>query len=485
MAVNYQIYRPEWRGWNPGERESFFAAIERHQRAAWRVTLVSGFANVAMAVALSVLVAPLFYSVVILALDLVNLMTPMPNVVDGVYQVIDPILDSPISPTIVDWLRFVFWASLPGLCWFSCVLLGVRRMLRVSGLFDVDEVAARTPNPHVLAEQRVANVIMEMSIAASVPLPRVLIAPRATLNAAVFGSDAQHATIVISQGLLSRLNRDEMQGVAAHLIACIANGDMRIGMRAAQTLALFAIFGRISSIVIDGRGASRRLLRILRALSLPTAASARTLYSELGDPLAPSQEPQQRPKRDSGVLGKLRVVLLAALWGPVAIAGFFGGYVGTFLLGPLLALVWRRRKYMADATAVRLTRDPDTLGQALQKISASGSRATLAPTVAHLSIVQPDSGTEGILGGVVPMFPSLARRLRAMATLGAQLDGEPAQLPLRTVAILAAGVSVIAPLVLFAVALLAYLSLAVSLFATGMTVGLAHVTLRWLGSFLT
>ena len=484
MAANYQIYRPEWRGWNPGERESFFAAIERHRRAAWRVALVSVFANVAMAVALSVLVAPLFYSVVILLLDLVNLVTPMPNLVDGVYRVLDPILDSPTSPTLVDWLRFVFWASLPGLFWFGCVLLALRRMLRISGLFDVKEVPARTPNPYVFAEQRLANVIMEMSIAASLPLPRVLIAPRATLNAAVLGSDPEHATIVISQGLLSRLDRDEIQGVAAHLIACIANGDMRIGLRAAQTLALFAIFGRISTIVIEGRGTSRRLLHILRALSVPTAASARALYDELGDPLAPRDEPQQRAKRENGVLNKLRGVLLGALWGPVAIAGFFGGYVGTFLLGPLLAIAWRRRKYMADATAVRLTRDPDTLGQALQKIAAGASQATLAPTVAHLSVVQPDSGMDGILGGVVPMFPSLARRLRALATLGAHLDREPARLPLRTVVILTAGISVMAPLALFAVAALAYLSLAISLFATGMTVGLAHVTLRWLGSFL-
>ena len=93
--------------------------------------------DVAMAVALSVLVAPLFYSVVILLLDLVNLVTPMPNLVDGVYRVVDPILDSPTSPTLVDWLRFVFWATLPGLFWFGCVLLGLRRMLRISGLFDV------------------------------------------------------------------------------------------------------------------------------------------------------------------------------------------------------------------------------------------------------------------------------------------------------------------------------------------------------------
>jgi Zn-dependent protease with chaperone function len=331
MSANYETLLREgdrvevraWRGWGAGDRESFFAAIARHRRAAWRVTLVSVLANAVIAVTLSVLMAPIFYAVLMALLDLINLAIPMPNVADH-------------------WLRFVVWASLPGLFWFGLVFLGLHRRLRVAGLFAAGEVPARTPNPYVLVEQRLASVIAEMAIAANVPQPRVLIAPPATLNAAVLGPDPQHATIVISQTLLTRLNRAELHAVAAHLIACIANGDLRAGMRVAQTLGLLAVFG------------------------------------------------------------------------------------GTWVLGPLIALVWRRRKYLADATAVRLTRDPDALGQALQKVAAArDSRATIAPTLAHLAIVQADGGTAGPFSGVVPMFPSLARRLHALATLGAHLDREP------------------------------------------------------------
>ena len=55
------------------------------------------------------------------------------------------------------------------------------------------------------------------------------------------------------------------------------------------------------------------------------------------------------------------------LVGPLVISGFFGGLICMLVLGPLLALTWRQRKYLADATAVQLTRDPNTLGSALEK----------------------------------------------------------------------------------------------------------------------
>ena len=58
------------------------------------------------------------------------------------------------------------------------------------------------------------------------------------------------------------------------------------------------------------------------------------------------------------------------LYGPVVLSGFFGGMVSSVLLEPLLALVWRRRKYLADAIAVQLTRDPQALSDALLALHA-------------------------------------------------------------------------------------------------------------------
>lgn len=503
MALNNPI--PAWRGWTPAERESFFDAIARHQRAAWRVTLASTFANAVMAVAVAVLTGPLFYSVLLLSLDLTNLFTPTPNLVEAIVRVIDPILDSPTTPSVRDWLRFIVFAAFPGLIWMGCVLFALRRMLHLSGMFDSGELPVRAPNPRVLAEQRLANVIAEMSIAANLPAPRVLIAARATLNAAVFGHDPAHATIVIAEKLLTRLNRDELQGIAAYLIGSIANGDMRTGLRAALTMGLFGVFGRISTALNPGNRSGRVFLRLLRALSFPTAAGARALADELADPFAePESSADSSPSAsirsrhasagnttsaNAGRIARyieiLKFVLAAMVMGPVVLAGFFGGVMGSFVLGPLLALAWRQRKYMADATAVRLTRDPDTLGAALEKLAAAGGgRATLAPSVAHLSVVQMGSAPGLFGGGVVPMYPSLDRRLRALAALGAHLDREPSRMPLRHVLIAAPLIGILCIVITILVPLLAYLSLAVSLFFTAMPVSLLHVILRALASWL-
>ena len=83
----------------------------------------------------------------------------------------------------------------------------------------------------------------------------------------------------------------------------------------------------------------------------------------------------------------------------------FTGIVSLFLLGPLLSLAWRQRKYMADATAVRLTRDPNTLAEPLEKMQ--GSSSAFAPWAAHLSVVS-RLGARGLMSNsAVPMFPSI------------------------------------------------------------------------------
>jgi Zn-dependent protease with chaperone function len=149
------------------------------------------------------------------------------------------------------WLHVAFLAALPGLVWMALVVLMLHRALKLSGMFSAGELAARAPNSQVLAEQRFGNVIQEMALAASLPSPRVLIVDAPEMNAAVFGGDEQHATVLVSQGLLAQLDRDQLQGIAAHLIGSIADGDMAIGMRAATTLSLFAFIARFAGIFGD------------------------------------------------------------------------------------------------------------------------------------------------------------------------------------------------------------------------------------------
>lgn len=109
------------------------------------------------------------------------------------------------------------------------------------------------------------------------------------------------------------------------------------------------------------------------------------------------------------------------LGGPLVMTGFFGAIVNLFVLGPLLSLAWRQRKYMADATAVRLTRDPDTLSGALEQMTKE--RGTpIASWAAHMSVTDHTGQRGGVFAGsAVPIFPSTDRRLRALGTLGAHI----------------------------------------------------------------
>jgi Zn-dependent protease with chaperone function len=347
-----------------------------------------------------------------------------------------------------------------------------------------------------LEEQRFANVVAEMAIAANLPEPRVLIMERGGLNAAVFGRDENHATIVISNALLEHLNRDELQGIAAHLVGSIANGDMTIGLRAAVTMSLFGLIARLGTVLIQGQGAIRGLMRILRDTLMPTAARARKLAQELADPFADAPHSNASPVRPSLLSTLLQKTPLRAidweqvrpfLWmplaGPVVLTGFFGGIVSSFILGPLLALAWRQRKYMADATAVRLTRDPDTLGKALSKMNQAGGSSTFASWAAHLSVVRLNSGQASLLGGaVVPMFPALDRRLRALHKLGARIQaGHTTQMPLRIKLIVAPLFAVLAVLFAMLLPLLIWLSFALTMLFTGLPVGIIHLLLRWIG----
>src|SRR5689334_4213245 len=82
-------------GWTAAERESFFDAISRHRRAAWRVTAVSVFASACVAFVVAVLLSPLFYSILALACDIANLVVPTTNLVEVIGGRIGPIFDAP------------------------------------------------------------------------------------------------------------------------------------------------------------------------------------------------------------------------------------------------------------------------------------------------------------------------------------------------------------------------------------------------------
>ena len=212
------------------------------------------------------------------------------------------------------------------------------------------------------------NVVKEMALASGLPMPQVFVLPDQAPNALATGRNPEHAVVAVTQGLLYLLDREETQGVVAHEMAHIGNRDT-------MTMTLVGVLLGGSLMLADW--------------------ARRSLFFG-------------RDRRGS----PLQVLVVLAL---VAV---------TPLLSRLLAMaVSRQREYLADATAVQLTRNPLGLARALEKIGAATwpVRAATRGT-AHLFIATPwprrADSREGRLADLLSTHPPLAQRiaiLRAMA----------------------------------------------------------------------
>lgn len=466
--------------WTPEERQSFFAAIARHRRASWRVTVASAVAIVVATFIVGVMTAPLFYALLVLLFDIANLIRPTPNLFAAMVAFLDPILDDSKSAPFGHWLEFLWLAALPGAIWISLALLGLWRLLRICANFAATGNSMRAPDPTRLAEQRFANVIEEMAIAANLPQPRVLVADTEAVAATVLGYDDEHTAILFSTGLLNRLDRAEMQGVAAHLIGSIANGDVVIGMRAALTARFFCLVSRFATVITGGRANIKALGHMAWIAIKPTPESAREVMDDLAEPFREARD-ESRSKRGNSSQQTWRDYVLLPLAGPVSMTGFFGGVVSSFVLGSLLSFAWRQRKYMADASAVRLTRDPNTLSEALQKIDGAGGGGDIASWAAHMAVALRSSGRSRMLGiSPVPMFPAIHRRLRELEKLGAAPVKRPPPRPVGQLFMMALVGVVLGGLVLLVLPLLLFVSIALSMLFLGLPVGILHALLRWI-----
>ncbi len=415
--------------WSATERESFFDAIDRHRRATWRVTAICALAVALLALVESVLLAPLFYCVAGLLLDLVNLLVPMPDLLGMAGRVLGPIVDAPEKASLASLGRLLVLAALPGCLAMALAAWTVDRAMKRSALFGSASLPGRPANPTVLAEQRMHNTVVEMALAAGLPAPQVRLLD-GSANAAAFGLDEAHATVLVGADLLTGLSRDQLQAIAAHLVASIANGDMRIGVRAAGTLGLFALMSRLGTGLMD-TAANAATLRLCRALLVPGAANAAFIADQLSDPLDPgsAQASVHQPMPDSGLTRRQWAMM--PLMGPLAMSGLFCGMVSSMMLTPMVAWAWRHRKYLADATAVRLARDANGLRDLLLVIGESRPSLHFDQWAQHLCLVngatlarigQARQGGGPLARSYVSVFPAIARRCQALVRLGAHAE---------------------------------------------------------------
>ena len=221
------------------------------------------------------------------------------------------------------------------------------------------------------------NVVEEMSIASGLPMPKVYIVDDSAPNAFATGRDPDHATVAVTSGLLEKLDRDELQGVMAHEMSHVANFDIRysmlVGILVGTTVLISDFFLR-GLWFSGGRGGGRRG----------------------GD----------------GGGGQLQIIMILIA---VVLA----------ILAPLFARllqlsISRQREFLADATAVRLTRNPKGLADALQKIG--GDREVLEVAnraTAHLYIANPIKKFEKRSKGLFSTHPPIEERVKILRALEA------------------------------------------------------------------
>ena len=186
------------------------------------------------------------------------------------------------------------------------------------------------PGTRDLLERRLLNVVEEMAIASGVRVPAVYVMDgEAGINAFAAGWDVSNSVVAVTRGTLETLNRDELQGVVAHEFSHILNGDMRLNIRMIGVLAGIVFIGSIGEFLMrSARGGSS--------------------------------------SRNSGS------AYLVAL----GLALMVIGYVGLFFSRLIKAAVSRQREFLADASAVQFTRNPDGVAGALDRIRGS-ARGTL------------------------------------------------------------------------------------------------------------
>ncbi len=228
-------------------------------------------------------------------------------------------------------------------------------------------------------QKRLLHIVEEMALAAGVPVPPVYVLEEPGINAFAAGYAPGDAVVAVSQGSLNYLTRDELQGVVAHEFSHILNGDMRLNIR---------LIGLIFGIMV---------LSIIGRILMQTSGGRRSSSSG---------------RNDSG--GGLLMLGLGV---------FALGLVGAFFGRLIMAAVSRQREYLADASAVQFTRNPDGIAGALKKIGGlqEGSRIDnpRAAEVGHMFFANAFGG--GGLAGLLATHPPLADRIRR---LDPQFDGQ-------------------------------------------------------------
>ncbi len=409
--------RTEWAEvLGPADRVTFLQEQARRRRDTWRMTALCALVVGLTGIPQSAVITPLLFGFVYLLARGFGL---PPAALGGfrdaavtAYESINFLVDNldRLPPPellraaghYVPGLAVLF---IPGALASLLVWLGLSALMIRTGVGSaLLALGARDPRPDDLEERQLANVVHEMAIAAGLPPPRVMLLDAPVPNAVAIGSSPETATVLVTRELLDKFDREETQGILGHLVASIGNGDLRVALRILAVFQTFGLFLTVleapysptarmalwSLIRVGTRAITRRQsdtdggmdmvgLLLIRGLSADSTDDAGAIM-EAGEQLGLNPVHRFLLKARTFIL--LPFLLLSLF---MKLQQFL--FVAV-IVGPALALTWRARRYLADASAVQLTRNPDGLLRGLIRLSNDGGMVPGAQWAAHLFVVR-------------------------------------------------------------------------------------------------
>ncbi len=265
------------------------------------------------------------------------------------------------------------------------VAVGIWLILTMVNFMGGDQVlllASKAQRVDHNVHPQLFNIVEEMSIASGLPMPKVYIINDPAPNAFATGRKPQTASVAVTAGLLARLNRDELQGVIAHEMSHILHRDILFVTMAGVMLGSIVLLSQV----------------FLRGMFYSSMTGSRRRYSSGGS--------------GGGGGGQAQLILLI-----VAIV--------CAILAPIMAQLLyfalsRRREYLADAGGARLTRYPEGLANALEKIANDPSpQLTSANKVtAPMYIINPFKKKGAMkLSDLTSTHPPISQRVKILRNM--------------------------------------------------------------------
>lgn len=271
------------------------------------------------------------------------------------------------------WLISLYY----GESWILYFAVGFSIIQALVGYFQSDKIAlslagaqeAPRQEPYLTLHREVEN----LAITAGLPKPKVYVINDPAANAFATGRDPQHASIAVTTGLLERLNKTELEGVLAHELSHIGNYDIRV---MTITVVLVGVISLIADFFL------------------------RSLWWGGGDN-------RERGNNQFALIA----MIVAAVLAPIA--------------ATLIQLaVSRKREYLADATGALMTRYPEGLASALQKIAKDPNKLQhVSSATNHLYIENPLTEEEEKTNWFAALFsthPPVADRIKRLNAMGSQ-----------------------------------------------------------------